>query len=322
MERSVKQLDAMIGKLATETGAAPIRCDPDDPWYSENLIHSTSVSKVCCPKCGYYYTLPFETECPICEYTSGKVHPPKFKLNLDIIRNIIERTGVQKPNAPKPKEGGAAAAAAPAPEKKKKGNPPPKQTTQEELDSCFSHAHFQVARLEKCYKHPNAEKLIVAEAHLDDTTTRVLVTGLIPHYQAEDLEGKLVAVITNLKPKKMVGIEGGVMLLAATNPETGKIQILSLPEGSQVGDRVFPDEFPLLKHIVDKTMTHADSEHLLELYQAGTGEEMPEIPKRQFEKVVAGFKIMGEKPTFYGKPLRTARGYLTAPGIPDGSEFH
>ncbi|KAA6380622.1 MAG: hypothetical protein EZS28_023850, partial [Streblomastix strix] len=43
-----------------------------------------------------------------------------------------------------------------------------------------------------------------------------------------------------------------------------------------------------------------------------------EVPKRQFEKVVAGFKIFGEKPTFYGVPLIVAgKGSITAAGIPD-----
>ncbi|KAA6364479.1 MAG: hypothetical protein EZS28_039995, partial [Streblomastix strix] len=145
---------------------------------------------------------------------------------------------------------------------------------------------------------------IIADADLGDGITKTLVTGLIPHYQPEDLEGRIVCSISNLKPKKMVGIEGGVMLLAATNKENGKIQILEPPVGSAVGDRIFPDGHP-------------------QIGGSAAIETPAEVPKRQFEKVLAGFKVFGEKPTFYGVPLIVAgKGPITAVGIPDESEFH
>ncbi|KAA6374015.1 MAG: putative Aminoacyl tRNA synthase complex-interacting multifunctional protein 1, partial [Streblomastix strix] len=153
-----------------------------------------------------------------------------------------------------------------------------------------------------CRKHPDADKLIIADADIGDGIIKTLVTGLIPHYQPEDIEGRIVCSIANLKPKKMVGVEGGVMLLAATNKESGKIQILEPPAGVVPGDRIYPEG-----HIQLTAPTEAPAE----------------VPKRQFEKVVAGFKIFGEKPTFYGVPLIVAgKGSITAAGIPDESEFH
>lgn len=326
-EDSVKKLDNMIEQLEGETGAAPLRCDPDDPWYSEGLVRSTTVSKVHCKQCGYYYTLPFEKVCPICEFTTGKKHEPKFHLDVEAIRNVCKPTGEKKGDNKEEKhgkgngkeEGASSSSGAAAP---KKGPQAPKQASEEELNTCFSHAFFQIARLNNCYKHPDADKLIVTEADLGNNEKRTLVTGLIPFYQPADLEGKLVCVVKNLKPKKMKNIEGSVMLLAATDSATKKIVVLSVPEGSVPGDRVFPEHFPLLKHIVDKSMSFDNKEQIFDLFAGGTGAEMTEIPKKQFEKIVAGFQIHGEKPNFYNKPLMTARGYLTAPGVADGSEFH
>ncbi|KAA6395332.1 MAG: putative Glutamate--tRNA ligase, partial [Streblomastix strix] len=70
-----------------------------------------------------------------------------------------------------------------------------------DLDSAFGLCNFRIIKLSNSRKHPEADKLIIADADLGDGITKTLVTGLIPHYQPEDLEGRIVCSISNLKPK-------------------------------------------------------------------------------------------------------------------------
>ncbi|KAH7821763.1 putative methionyl-tRNA synthetase [Monocercomonoides exilis] len=333
MEKSLKQIDSIIEKLEAETGAEPIKVDPSDPWFADNLVKSKNVYKVKCNACGYYYTIPFETECPICKFKPGKKHPPYFYLDLEGIQKRATPVNSKKEEKPE-------SSTRPPQEKKEKQPQQQKEKKQKQpkaqpapvnpevvQNEAFSLCNFRIARLTNSHKHPDADKLIIADADIGDGQILTLVTGLIPHYQPPELENRLVCVICNLKPKKMVGVEGHVMLLAATDTPTGRCQILQPPPNSQPGDRIFPEDFPLLKNREALPAPEAESDddkekRLLQLYAGGTGVESAEVPKRQFERVVAGFKILGEKPLFYGKPLTTARGYITAIGVADNSEFH
>ena len=67
--------------------------------------------------------------------------------------------------------------------------------------------------------HPNADKLYVVEIDLGDER-RTLVAGLREHYLPEELLGKTIAVLCNLEPAKLRGIESNGMLLAAEDEKT------------------------------------------------------------------------------------------------------
>jgi methionine--tRNA ligase beta chain len=316
----------MIEKLESATGAEPLKTDPDDPWALEGLVKSASVFKVKCPICGYYYTQPFEKECPICKFTQGKEHPPCFAIDEAAIEQISQLAAAapkpKPPSAPKEKAQHAAKPKAAAQPDKGKGDA---------LNKAFSLCNFRMTRLSKCYKHPEADKLIVAEADLGGGKIETLVTGLIPHYQPADLEGRVVCCVCNLKSKKMMGIEGHVMLLAATDAATRRLQLLEPPPGCQPGERIFPANFPLLKALAEghplavappSETPESLAARLTEMFSLGSGAEADEVPKKQFEKVVEGFKVAGERPCFYGTPLICGRGPITVPQVADGSEFH
>lgn len=99
-----------------------------------------------------------------------------------------------------------------------------------------------VAKITKVEKHPNAEKLYIE--HLDDGSgeERVIVSGLVPYYQAEDLEGKQIIVVNNLKPAKLRGVMSYGMLLAADHAEV--VEVLFIPEDlAKPGDKVIIGEF-------------------------------------------------------------------------------
>ena len=104
----------------------------------------------------------------------------------------------------------------------------------EEKQSQLFPLNIKVAKIISVEDHPNAEKLLVLKIDLG-TETRQLVAGLKGHYSKEELEGKKIAVLTNLKPAKLRGIESQGMLLAG---DDGKDIGLLAPKKSEVGDSI------------------------------------------------------------------------------------
>lgn len=72
--------------------------------------------------------------------------------------------------------------------------------------------------LEVC-NHPNADKLYILKVDIGEKVIQ-LIAGLRNHYTIEELEGKIVAVVTNLEPKILRGVESQGMLLAAQSEDT------------------------------------------------------------------------------------------------------
>jgi methionyl-tRNA synthetase len=99
---------------------------------------------------------------------------------------------------------------------------------------------LRIAKIIHIERHPKADKLYIE--HLDDGTgtERTIVSGLVPYYKEEELLGKNIVLVNNLKPAKLRGVESQGMLLAAskTGPE-GKeaVEVLSAP-WAQPGTRV------------------------------------------------------------------------------------
>ncbi|MDR7869664.1 MAG: methionine--tRNA ligase [Tissierellaceae bacterium] len=89
----------------------------------------------------------------------------------------------------------------------------------------FAKCKFRVAEVINCEDHPKADKLLVLTLKIGDETRQV-VSGIKKWYSAEDLIGKKVIVIVNLKPVKLRGIESRGMILAAED-EDGNLSLLS-----------------------------------------------------------------------------------------------
>jgi methionyl-tRNA synthetase len=66
---------------------------------------------------------------------------------------------------------------------------------------------------------------------------RTIVAGIAEHYRPEELVGRLVLVVANLKPAKLMGIESNGMVLAAS-PEGGLPMLVSVDESLPAGTRV------------------------------------------------------------------------------------
>ncbi len=110
-----------------------------------------------------------------------------------------------------------------------------KQAERESLASRFNErVELRAARIEKVEKHPKADKLYVETINLGDET-RQIVSGLVPYYRADELEGRSIVLVYNLKPAKLRGVESNGMLLAAQH---GDIVEVVFVDSADPGDRI------------------------------------------------------------------------------------
>ena len=89
---------------------------------------------------------------------------------------------------------------------------------QDQVDfETFSKSDFRAVKVKECSAVPKSKKLL--KFVLDDGTgtDRVILSGIHAYYEPEELVGKTLIAITNLPPRKMMGIDSCGMLLSAVN---------------------------------------------------------------------------------------------------------
>ena len=89
---------------------------------------------------------------------------------------------------------------------------------EEEVDfDTFSKSDFRAVKVKECVAVPKSKKLL--QFTLDDGTgtDRTILSGIHAYYEPEELVGKTLIAITNLPPRKMMGIDSCGMLLSAVN---------------------------------------------------------------------------------------------------------
>ena len=91
----------------------------------------------------------------------------------------------------------------------------------------FSNVDLRVATVVRAEKIPRAKKLLKLEIDLGHK--RTIVAGIAEHYAPEDLVGKQIIVVANLKPTKLMGIISNGMLLAAVNDAGVTVASLDKP---------------------------------------------------------------------------------------------
>ncbi len=129
-------------------------------------------------------------------------------------------------------------AAKPAKAKKQKGSKENKKEDKKE-ESCeismedFSKIHLRVVKVLAAEAIPNTEKLLKLTVDLGDEQ-REIVSGIAKHYAPEELVGKNVVMVVNLKPAKIRGIVSHGMVLAASADEDLQVLSVDMPVGSKV----------------------------------------------------------------------------------------
>ncbi len=102
----------------------------------------------------------------------------------------------------------------------------------------FAKLDLRVATVLECRPHGNADKLLVLQIELANGERRQICAGLRQHYQPEQLVGKQIVVVANLSPRQMRGEVSQGMLLAATDPVTQKVIVVTPSEAVQAGSKV------------------------------------------------------------------------------------
>lgn len=100
----------------------------------------------------------------------------------------------------------------------------------------FMKIDLRVARITAAERVPNSRKLVKLAVDLGHEQ-RTLVAGIAEAYEADSLVGRHVAIVANLKPAKLMGIESNGMVLAAS-PEGGKPILVTFDEAPPLGSRV------------------------------------------------------------------------------------
>ncbi|MCI6244840.1 MAG: methionine--tRNA ligase, partial [Eubacterium sp.] len=117
----------------------------------------------------------------------------------------------------------------------KKANEKPVGLAEIQFDD-FSKVELRVAKITECEPIKKAKKLLKLQVNDGSAEPRQIVSGIAPWYKPEDLIGKKVVIVANLKPAKLCGEMSNGMLLAG-DTEDGGVKVLfvdGLNEGTQL----------------------------------------------------------------------------------------
>ncbi|CAG9322261.1 unnamed protein product [Blepharisma stoltei] len=176
------------------------------------------------------------------------------------------------------------------PQEKKK--PAKAEEAPEEGGDAFQYLELRVGRVEKVWRHPEADRLFCETVDLG-AEKRTVVSGLVGHITEEEFTGKLVVLLANLKKSKLKGVVSEAMVLAAKNE--GTVELVSPPNGSKPGDLISVEGIPFTPSRI-----------------------LPE-KKKYWETATKSLGISPEGVIIYRDlPLRTENGPLVAPTLRAG----
>jgi methionyl-tRNA synthetase len=144
---------------------------------------------------------------------------------MEEMEEQIRNEGAARPaEAAKP----AAAAAAPAPQ--------PAGDGKISIDD-FMKVEMRVGEIKSAERIPGADKILKLMVDIG-TEVRQIVAGIAQHYEPEKLVGRRVAVVVNLAPRKLRGVESNGMVVAANVGPEGRPVLVGFHEDAPVGSRL------------------------------------------------------------------------------------
>lgn len=100
----------------------------------------------------------------------------------------------------------------------------------------FKKLDLRVAKVLSAERIKGSEKLLKLLIDLGELGTRQIVAGIAKYYEPEQLVGKCIVVVANLKPAKLMGVESQGMLLAAHDGE--QVKLVTVDGGATPGSRI------------------------------------------------------------------------------------
>jgi methionyl-tRNA synthetase len=100
----------------------------------------------------------------------------------------------------------------------------------------FMKVQLKVAKILEAERVPKSKKLVQLKVDVGEAAPRTILAGIAESYEPEQLVGRTIVVVANLKPAKLMGIESNGMVLAAS-PEGGGAMLLNAepaPPGTRV----------------------------------------------------------------------------------------
>jgi methionyl-tRNA synthetase len=94
----------------------------------------------------------------------------------------------------------------------------------------FMKVQLKVAKVLEAAAVPKSKKLVQLKVDVGEPEPRTILAGIAESYQPEQLVGRTIVVVANLKPAKLMGIESNGMVLAAS-PEGGGAMLINAEPG-------------------------------------------------------------------------------------------
>ena len=101
----------------------------------------------------------------------------------------------------------------------------------------FEKVEMIVGEVKECKKHPDADKILVFQVDFGGEVRQIL-SGVAAYYKPEELVGRKVVAVLNLKPRKIRGLDSNGMLLSAVKEENGKETLELISSNQPIGSKV------------------------------------------------------------------------------------
>lgn len=105
----------------------------------------------------------------------------------------------------------------------------------------FSKSDFRVVKVINCEEVPKSKKLLKFTLNDGTDNERIILSGIKDYYKPEELIGKTLVAITNLPPRKMMGIDSCGMLISAVHNEQGeeRLNLLMVSDSIPAGAKLY-----------------------------------------------------------------------------------
>ena len=105
----------------------------------------------------------------------------------------------------------------------------------------FSKSDFRAVKILDCEAVPKSKKLLKFTLDDGERKDRVILSGIHEYYEPEELVGKTCVAITNLPPRKMMGIDSEGMLISAVYEYDGRegLNLLMLDDSIPAGAKLY-----------------------------------------------------------------------------------
>ncbi|XP_013774160.1 tyrosine--tRNA ligase, cytoplasmic-like isoform X1 [Limulus polyphemus] len=175
------------------------------------------------------------------DFTELKLHPGDLKIAVEKYLNRLLEPIRKTFEDPKLKKLAATAYPVLGKNASTKGG---KVNTDDEISPV--RLDLRVGKITDVQMHPDADSLYVSQVDVgDEAGPRTIISGLAKLIPADDLIGRLVVVLCNLKPAKMRGIESRGMILCASVEEPRQVEPLQVPLDSNPGDKVYVEGYDI-----------------------------------------------------------------------------